>query len=204
MTNSLKTIILYLKETMMENNYNNCTVAGTITEVTNGITYLSITRKSGKEDMVKVKIPDNYAIGDTIIVRGKIKTESYYDTDNVRHLRTFIEGNGIYTFTDDQNTIRFEGYLCKEPILRVTPKGQRIVDYCIAVQDGGQSYYIYCITFGDATKLITSLNIGDKIHLKGCLQSRDYIKNGQPRTCNEVVGYDIHKVIMEAKDGNQE
>lgn len=185
----------------MENNYNNCTVAGTITKITDGITCLSITRKSGKEDVVKVKISDTYDVGDTIIVRGKIKSENYYDIDNVRHIRTFIEGNSTYTFDNDQNTIRFEGYLCKQPILRVTPKGQYVVDYCIAIQDSDQSYYIYCISFDDTTKMVMSLNVGDKIYVKGCLQSREYIKNGQPRTCNEVVGYDIHKVIMEVKDG---
>lgn len=75
------------------------------------------------------------------------------------------------------NYIMLEGYLCKEPVYRVTPFGREITDILLAVNRiHNKSDYIPLIVWGRNAKFASTLVTGDKIKITGRIQSREYQK----------------------------
>ncbi len=88
------------------------------------------------------------------------------------------------------NTAVFEGYLCKNPVIRETPLGRNIADLFIAVNRGYGASYIPVIMWGGNAIGALNLRTGDKLRLTGRFQSRRYWKdvNGQ------MVQHTVHEV----------
>ncbi len=83
----------------------------------------------------------------------------------------------------NHNIIKLEGYICKQPLGRVTPFNKEICDVLLAINRTKHSNralcksdYIPCIMWGRNARFVEKLNVGSKIKLIGRIQSRDYNK----------------------------
>ncbi len=96
----------------------------------------------------------------------------------------------------DENHIALTGNLCKPPILRVTPMGREICDIILAVaRRYRRSDYIPVIAWGQQARDIAQCAVGDKLSVRGRLQSRTYTKvidgRAEERLAFEVSAADI-------------
>ena len=75
------------------------------------------------------------------------------------------------------NQIQLDGFICKQPVYRMTHLGREICDILLAVNRSyGKSDYITCICWGRNARFAGSLEIGARIVLVGRIQSREYQK----------------------------
>ena len=75
------------------------------------------------------------------------------------------------------NNVVIEGFICKQPIYRLTPLDREITDMLVAVNRAyGKSDYIPCITWGRNARFCGKLEVGTKLKLQGRFQSREYQK----------------------------
>ena len=78
---------------------------------------------------------------------------------------------------EDINTVILDGFVCKPPIYRCTPKGREIADILVAVnRPYGKSDYIPCIAWGRNARFAGGLETGEHIQIQGRFQSREYAK----------------------------
>ena len=64
------------------------------------------------------------------------------------------------------NQIQLDGFICKQPVYRMTPLGREICDILLAVNRSyGKSDYIPCICWGRNARFAGSLEIGSRIEL---------------------------------------
>lgn len=99
-------------------------------------------------------------------------------------------------FPDDKaeepNSICLTGYICKEPVYRMTPFGREITDVLLAVnRHFNKTDYIPVITWGRNAKFTKSLAVGDKVTIEGRLQSRIYSKTYGDGTVEEKTAYEV-------------
>ena len=146
---------------------------------------MGIKRNSGYQDQINMMVsertlaPDEIQVGDWMDIRGQVRT--YNEEVGGRNrlnivifVRDFAYCDGETTWIND---IFLEGYLCKLPLARTSPLGRRICDMMLAVNRMyNKSDYIPCITWGRNAVYSSSLNVGDKIAIRGRLQSREYKK----------------------------
>lgn len=160
---------------------------------------LAVARKSGIVDFLPLMISERI-IDVTDDFRGSdVKVEGYFRsynhrTENEHHLRlsvfvTEIEDAGELR---DNNVIVLEGFLCKKPVCRVTPKGREIVDFLFAVNRAyGKSDYIPCIAWGRNAGYVSQFDIGTKLRLEGRIQSRTYNKKLSETEFEERTAYEV-------------
>lgn len=75
------------------------------------------------------------------------------------------------------NSILLDGYICKEPIYRMTPLGREIADVLLAVnRPYRKTDYIPCICWGRNARYISEFGIGEHVRITGRIQSREYKK----------------------------
>lgn len=173
----------------------------TLDEIRNGdkiySAYVEVLRDSGIADEIKILIsekdfiiPDNI-IGEYVYINGYIDTCNISD-GNGTHLNISVYVSDIDTIEYnediiDENECFIEGFICKIPTYRVTPKGREISDLHIAVnRKDGKSYYIPCICWGNNARYSSALSVGDKVNLKGRMQSRNYNKNINGKIFNKI------------------
>ncbi|MHC1720617.1 MAG: single-stranded DNA-binding protein [Clostridiaceae bacterium] len=78
---------------------------------------------------------------------------------------------------DNPNQVYLNGFLCKQPVYRMTPLGREISDMIIAVNRSyGKSDYIPVIAWGGNSRFCKEFIAGDNIKIWGRLQSREYSK----------------------------
>ncbi|MEG1633007.1 MAG: single-stranded DNA-binding protein [Oscillospiraceae bacterium] len=78
---------------------------------------------------------------------------------------------------EEINSVALTGALCKPPNLRTTPMGRDICDLMLAVgRRYGRSDYLPCICWGLRARDAVGWNVGDRVTLRGRIQSRQYIK----------------------------
>ena len=91
----------------------------------------------------------------------------------------------------DENSITLAGAICKPPVLRSTPMGREICDILLAV---GRRYhrsdYIPVIAWGLQARDAAMADVGDRLTVRGRLQSRSYTKviDGE---CFERLAYEV-------------
>lgn len=93
---------------------------------------------------------------------------------------------------DEPNSIILTGFICKEPIYRMTPFGREITDLLLAVnRHFNKTDYIPVIAWGRNAKFTQSMSIGDNIQIEGRLQSRSYTKTYPDGIIEEKVAYEV-------------
>ncbi len=76
-----------------------------------------------------------------------------------------------------ENSVELTGTLCKPPNLRLTPREREICDLMLAVnRHYGRSDYLPCIAWGLNARRASQWAVGNRLSLRGRIQSRDYIK----------------------------
>jgi single-stranded DNA-binding protein len=146
---------------------------------------LSVLRKSGIEDVIPVIFSPFADLKDRLTKATLLEVKGDYRSYNLRAPEgtklllnvyakeiTFIKPTGT-----NENEIYLNGYICKQPTYRKTPKGRRLCDVILAVnRDNGKSDYIPCIVWGNNAEICKNLKIGANVELKGRIQSRIYKK----------------------------
>lgn len=126
--------------------------------------------------------------GEKLIISGQFRSyNNFSSVGNKLILTLFAKDISAVTYDEeDKNEIYLDGYVCKEPVYRVTPFGREITDILLAVNRiHNKSDYIPCIAWGRNAKYASNLKVGDRIRLSGRIQSRDYVKkldNGEEIT----------------------
>ncbi|OUQ77082.1 single-stranded DNA-binding protein [Flavonifractor sp. An100] len=145
---------------------------------------LHVRRLSGTEDRINVVLPHS-------LLEQAGELEEGQEASVWGEVRTFNNRSGIgsrlviSTFARqlelgpglDGNRLELTGTLCKPPSLRATPLGRTICDMILAVNRRyGRADYLPCIAWGSLAHRCGGLQVGDRVHLNGRLQSREYTK----------------------------
>lgn len=150
-------------------------------------------RHSGVLDMFRCVIPHELTAeveqGKEIEIYGEVRTRNYYEND-VRHTMVYVLVKEVYTARPEAistNSVSLDGFISKPPIVRDTPMGRRICDVILAVNhSSGRSSYIPCIIWGGSADLVGKKTVGDRLIVRGRLQSREYWKEEDLKIAYEV------------------
>ena len=174
---------------------------------------LSVRRLSGAIDRLPITIP-----GKLLALEPLGSNEMYLLSGQVRSYNKVVEGSGRLMVTmfvqnisptqenDTMNKVSLTGVLCKPPIYRSTPFGREICDMMLAVNRAfGKSDYIPCIAWGRNAQYASRFQVGDRIHLSGRLQSREYqklLENGEymVRNAYEVSAFTLESAQPESEN----
>ena len=142
---------------------------------------VEIERHSGQVDHVTVEVTEGFA-GSPMHREGPVHIKGVMDSYNVdRHLivlGTALEIGEPENGLADVNHVEIEGFICRPPRYRVTPRGTEITDLMIAISQGkGKGCaYMPCIAWGKTARIAGYLKVGERVHAEGRWQSRDYTK----------------------------
>ncbi len=157
---------------------------------------LAVKRLSGQTDYVPVTIDEKTAdamrrhTGQNVCITGRFMSYNHHDK-NGSHLCLSLSAC-THTFLDnpnnDENSVFFDGYLCKSPVLRRTPLGRWIADLTIAINYPSlESDYIPCICWGRNALAASMFPCGTRINVWGRIQSREYLKRiSDLETCQKT------------------
>lgn len=173
---------------------------------------LNVKRLSGAMDSIPITIP-----GKLIVEGQSLEDKLLLVQGQVRSYNKIVEGSGRLMVTlfaqsivptqdnETLNRVELTGALCKPPVYRSTPFGREICDMMLAVNRAfGKSDYIPCIAWGRNAQFASRFRVGDKVHLTGRLQSREYqklLESGEYITRNafEVSAFtldgEVHKPV---------
>ena len=150
-------------------------------------------RHSGVLDMFRCVIPHELTAeveeGKQIEVYGEVRTRNYYENDKKRTM-VYVLVKEVYTARPEAiatNSVSLDGFVVKPPIVRYTLLGRRVCDVILAVNHGERrSSYIPCIIWGNSADIVGKKQIGDRLIVRGRLQSREYMKDGDMKIAYEV------------------
>lgn len=148
---------------------------------------IGISRKSGYEDKINLLVSEKILggksprEGDVIEIIGQIRTYNQEEDGKSRLIINVFVRQMTYCRSYDEcseNHVELEGFLCKEPIRRVSPLGREICDLMIAVNRAyNKSDYIPAIAWGKNAYKCEDFDVGDKVQIRGRIQSREYKKH---------------------------
>lgn len=123
---------------------------------------------------------------DVVEIVGEVRTKI-----SERH-ETYIFAKSVNAYTGDFNIVEIAGNVCRPPKFRITPFGRKVTDLCIAVNsESGKSYYIWSLAWSRNALFAKYLSVGDKVKIKGRLQSREYVKHYNDGSSEKVTVYEV-------------
>ena len=144
---------------------------------------LSVERLSGTADNINIIARADMLDGlelsenEKIEVVGELRSFNNRSGQGSRLVITVFAREISFSDGDFENTVELCGVLCKLPNLRRTPMGREICDLMLAVpRRYGRSDYLPCIAWGRLAEATAELGVGDRISLRGRIQSRKYTK----------------------------
>lgn len=146
---------------------------------------LETIRKSNIIDKIQVVCTEklmNFEADDVVAITGEIRTYNLQNDGKSRlKMVAFVKTISKLEITLDENQdvneIELFGFICKDPVLRITPKGRHICDVLVAVNRlNHKSDYIPVIVWGRNAQFVGDLKVGTALNIKGRLQSREYTK----------------------------
>lgn len=148
---------------------------------------LDVKRLSGAIDTLPVTVPEklletsriNLKDGERIAIQGEFRSYNrILDGKSKLILSTFAKDMQIVDENfEDENYICLTGFLCKEPIYRITPFNREICDAILAVnRKNFKSDYLPLISWGRNARYLQNQEVGTKILAEGRIQSRVYTK----------------------------
>ncbi len=126
-------------------------------------TTLAVDRKSGTLDHIPIVVSDRgldlQMISGNARVRGSLRVYSdYRRTENKTKL--FVHATELEAVNQDnkvckgRNEIFLDGFICKEPVYRVTPLRREITDILVGVSRASKKIdYIPCICWGRCAQI---------------------------------------------------
>jgi len=163
---------------------------------------LEIKRLSETYDYIPVTISERILgkekikVGERIGVEGEFRSYNKQENDKSKLILHVFAKNLIrekeLENIEDENQVVLLGYLCKEPIYRITPFNREICDALIAVnRKNFKSDYLPCIFWGRNARFMEKQIIGKRIGIEGRIQSRIYTKKYANGLEEEKVAYEI-------------
>ena len=172
---------------------------------------IEVKRQSDISDRIQITYSEKYmdvcdvAHGERYEVLGQMRTYNNHRPGETKVSITVFAKSIDKVPKDseeDINEVELCGYICKDVNFRVTPLGREICDLLLAVNRRFEkSDYIPLIVWGRNARLASKMLKGQKIHIKGRIQSRVYKKiiNAKEylKTAYEVSVIDIDPVKIE-------
>lgn len=157
--------------------------------------FIDCKRTSGVIDTIPVITSENdLKTGQRVCIEGHYSSFNKIEDDK-RRLKLNVDAKIISIEYDDKdiNEVELEGFICKNPLIRTTPAGRTIADVLLAINRINSNYsdYIPIIFWESTIKMLENLKIGDKIKIKGRVQSRIYTKENIEYTAYEVSASDL-------------
>lgn len=169
---------------------------------------IAVRRSSGKEDLIPLMVSERLVdtnrdlTGLPVSVTGQFRSYNKTDGKDVHLiLRVFVQDITVYAggeeslpeeFNDQLNSIYLDGYLCRKPVYRVTPRGREIADIMLAVnRPYHNSDYIPCICWGRNARYACSMAVGTHLRMRGRIQSRIYRKYVEDSVNEMRTAYEI-------------
>ena len=169
---------------------------------------LRVKRLSEAYDYIKVILSErlfgsefDVRKGDFVIVNGQFRSYNNYSGSGSRLVLSVFAKDirlGNEEDLENPNQIYLDGFVCKEPVYRVTPFGREIADVLLAVNRSyNKSDYIPSIAWGRNAKFCRDISVGSKVRIWGRIQSRDYQKRLDDETVITKTAYEISIGKME-------
>lgn len=155
----------------------------------NGEKFFSFTmcveRISGTKDYLPIIVSEKLIGKNKTYVEGPLciigQFRSYNMKDGTKaHLKLYVFAHDIFIPEEvcSRNDVHITGFICKNPVYRVTPMGREVTDLMIAVPRlCGKSDYIPCICWGRNAVFASQLPVGTKVTASGRIQSREFQKH---------------------------
>lgn len=150
--------------------------------------YILTRRTSGATDRIPLMIPGRLigqggCTGRMASVEGQFRSCNRHGDGKPRLVLSvyvkevrFLDAGWPVDCTDN-NQAFLDGFICKAPVYRKTPKGREIADVILAVNRAhGRSDYIPCIVWGRDAQDMARLGVGAAVRVLGRIQSREYVK----------------------------
>lgn len=146
--------------------------------------YLKVNRLSVAYDVIPITISErlmsisDIKVGNFISGIGQFRSYNKLEDGKSKLLLTvFLREIVPYDENNEPNSIEITGYVCKEPIFRITPFNREISDVLLAVNRSyNKSDYLPCIAWGRNARFVKDFSVGDKVTVSGRIQSREYQK----------------------------
>lgn len=169
---------------------------------------MRVKRLSDTYDYIKVILSErlfgsnlDIRSGDFVLVNGQFRSYNNYSGTGSRLVLT-VFAKDIHTINENEienpNQIYLDGFVCKEPVYRVTPFGREIADMLLAVNRSyNKSDYIPSIAWGRNAKFCRDIGVGARVRIWGRIQSREYQKKLDEETAITKTAYEISIGKME-------
>jgi len=162
-------------------------------------TQVSIPRLSGENDVIVVNFPEymikNKGIGSMISILGQFRSKNVIvDSKSKLELTVYALSELDPDSVEEKmsNIIMLSGFVCKNPIVRLTPFGREIADILLAVNRGHKkSDYLPLIAWSTNAKVAGSLTVGDQVSIIGRIQSRKYNKKLPSGEIVSKIAYEV-------------
>ena len=165
---------------------------------------LVVARLSDTYDVIPLMVSDrlfdveNSHIGEKVVARGQFRSyNKHEETRNRLILSVFVREISVLDDEEDEggnkpNQIYLDGYICKEPVYRMTPLGREIADILLAVNRAyGKSDYIPCICWGRNARYASNFDVGEHVRIFGRIQSREYVKKLSETQTETRIAYEV-------------
>ncbi len=162
---------------------------------------LEVKRQSLSSDIIPVLISENLLkddlckCGEKIALTGEFRSynKTISPTKNKLVLSVFCKEKPKTSDEEDRNDIFLRGFVCKQPIYRVTPFGRQIADVLLAINRPRykRSDYIPTIAWGRNAIFAGTLKVGTEVMCQGRIQSRQYLKTLEDGTQKELTAYEV-------------
>lgn len=164
--------------------------------------FVNIPRKSGFIDVLPVIVSERIVdvsqnmTGLNVIINGQYRSFNKANGEKIKLVLSVFAKE--LEFVDepltgfDNNTIYLEAVVVKNPIYRKTPYGREIGELLVAVNRSyGKADYIPCICWGRDARFSASFKVGDKLIIRGRIQSREYSKKINEFESEQRIAYEV-------------
>ena len=177
---------------------------------------LVVSRLSDAHDVIPLMVSDRLFdvekshIGEKVLAKGQFRSYNKHEENKNRLiLSVFVREIEVIDAVDDKenkpNQIYLDGYICKEPIYRMTPLGREIADLLLAVnRPYGKSDYIPCICWGRNARYAANFQVGERCLVWGRIQSREYMKRISDENMEKRVAYEVSVSKLELPQEEEE
>lgn len=174
---------------------------------------LIVPRLSGNVDVIPVTaserlLADDNFSGAEVKITGQFRSRTILEDGKTHLLLTVFAKDIVKNSENDKentNNLFLDGYICKPPLYRKSPLGREITDMFIAVNRGyKRSDYIPVIAWGRNARYSRNFKVGDHVHIRGRIQSREYIKHISDTESVKKTAYEVSANVVELIESEAE
>lgn len=161
-------------------------------------TEIKTERTSGTEDRIPLTIPKRIVegsleVGSTITVLGQLRSWNVYEGEKRKlKLSVFVTEFLAEHTIEETNVIAIKGYVGRNAAIRYTPFGRKITDLLLSVpRKYKKNDHIPAIAWGANAVFADTFKSGEKIALRGRIQSREYTKRTEDGEEVVLTAYEV-------------